>query len=618
MNTFSQPPSTSDYFRNRAFAAAAVMFLIMGVLAARLWQLQLIQGEAYVEMARENRMRVLRLLPSRGQILDVKGQVLADNRPSFTLSIIPAELDNPRELVQACAPVLGITPERIRRLVEKAQSLPRFMACPVKRNLTLEQVSLIKSRTANLKGVVIETRPQRVYPFGESLCHVIGTLGEISAKELPQVAQLGYRPGDVIGKSGLEKEYEPHLKGVEGWEQIEIDAKGRQLAALRRTEPKLGADLILTVDASLQRFIEESFVHRVGSVIALDPDTGHVLAMVSKPGFDLNLFTPTISSREWSELRNDPLNPLENRSIRGLYSPASTFKIVMASAGLSDGAITPADKYVCEGKLEIGGHTYRCVNQSGHGKLGLHRAIVESCDTYFYSLGLKLGGDKIARHALLFGFGKPTGLGLPGELPGLVPNSAWKRRTYGEPWKDGESVTFAIGQGYFVCTPIQLAMMTAAIANGGRLLKPTIVQGIRNPDGSALYSHEPATLWTVPLKPEHLTVLKSAMRGVVTEPGGTGKRAAVPGLRVSGKTGTSQVVRIRDGAVDNEVVPYHERTHAIFVGYVDGGPKKIAVVVVVEHGGQGGLVAAPLARAIIARYYGMPDPGDPVRSGAAP
>jgi penicillin-binding protein 2 len=597
--------------RTRIRAAIVLILLAMFVLAARLWQLQLLQGETFVEMSQSNRVRIVRLPPPRGKIIDSAGHVVAENSPSFTFSVVPGEFKDPQRLIQTCSDVLGMTPEKLRGQLERSRTIPRFMNYPLKRNMSLEEVSLLKSQLANLKGVSLEAKPRRVYPWEETLCHVTGTLGEISSEELVKGPKLGYRAGDLVGKSGIEKEYETYLKGEEGWERIEIDAKGRQLGVVSRRAAQPGADIQLTVNVEFQRYIEDVFIHRAGSVVAVDPDTGRILAMVSKPGFDLNMFSPSIGERQWKTLNSDPLHPLENRSTRGLYSPASTFKIVTAAAGLAEDLIDPQHKFTCKGDLEVRGQVFRCWNHYGHGKVALHRAIVESCDIYFYELGLRLGGDRIARWASQFGLGQPTGVSLPQELPGLLPTTAWKFRTYGEPWKDGETVTLAIGQGYLVSTPVQLAMMTAALANGGKLLKPAIVHRVVSNDGNTIFQHVPLIRRHIPLDPRAMAVLSAAMRDVVSDRVGTGRRCRIPGLNIKAKTGTSQVIRLKERVAEEERIPYHERTHAIFVAYVDDQPKKFALVVIVEHGGGGGASAAPIARKIIARYYGVPDPGDP-------
>ncbi len=611
MVEFSRSESPAESFKPRIRWAAILMVLVLAILAARLWHLQLIQGDSYVDMSRSNRMKLVRLTPSRGRILDCTGRVLADNSPGFTLGVVRGELVNPQEVIDSCAPIVGMPPERMRRLIDQSRSVARFLTFPLKKNVTLEEVSLIKARASDLKGLTLEVSPRRVHPLGRSLCHVLGTLGEISPEELSRSAQTGYRGGDFIGKSGLEKEYEPYLKGVEGWERIEIDAMGNQLGSRGRKPPEQGADLMLTVDVQFQQFVEQVFVHEAGSVVAVDPDTGRILALVSNPGFDLNLFSPAISQRQWKSLNSDPLNPLENRATRGLYSPASAFKIVISTAALAERVIKPEQTFTCKGELELKGQTFRCWNPYGHGKIALRRAIIESCDIYFYELGLKLGGDSIARYASLFGLGKPSGVGLPEELPGLIPTSAWKLRTHGEPWKDGETVNLSIGQGYLVATPVQIAMMTATAANGGRLLKPAIVQQIRSADGRMVFEHSPVLRWKLPLDDADSSFLREAMLGVVADGRGTGKRCRIPGIKVAGKTGTSQVIRQKQRLAEDAEIPYHERPHAIFVAYVDTMPKKIAVVVVVEHGGSGGKVAAPIARKIICKYYGVPDPGDP-------
>jgi penicillin-binding protein 2 len=612
MTNLPSKDNSVEYFAPRIWIAIVLMLATMGVLTARLWYLQLIKGESYLEMSQSNRVRLFRLPASRGRILDASGQVLAENRPSFTFSILPGELDNPREVIQTCSSILGITEEKMRGLIERSRSIPKYMTFPIKKNMSLEEVSLIKSHAADAKGVVLQTKPLRLYPFRETLCHEIGNLGEVSPDELAKASRVGYRTGDLIGKSGIEREYENYMKGEEGWEQVEIDAKGRHLNTLSGKPPRTGADICLTVDAAFQRYIEGVFTHRAGSVVAVDPDTGHILALVSKPGFDLNLFSESITDRQWKTLNSDPLHPLENRSIRGQYSPASTFKIVTATAALAEGVVTSRDKFTCKGELELGGEVFRCWNQYGHGKVSLHRAIVESCDVYFYELGLRLGPERIARYASLLGLGTPTGLGLPQELPGLIPTPPWKLRTYGDSWKDGETLNIAIGQGYLVSTPLQLAMMTAALANGGKILRPALVRQIVSQDGDIIFDHSPVARWSLPLKQENLDDLRSAMTDVVADKKGTGRKCRIPGITIRAKTGTTQVIRVKQRSKEGDQIPYHERTHAMFVAYVDNMPKKIALAVIVEHGGGGGTSAAPIARKIIAHYYGVTDPGDPV------
>ncbi len=597
-----------NVFSKRVRIAGTIIVLTFGLLCINLWHLQVLKGEIYDEKSRNNKVRLIRLPAARGSIVDCNGQVLAENRPGFQFSLVAQELDNPTELIHRCSTVTGIPPEKMRSLVEKSRSLPRFSTYPLKKNLSLEQASLLESLTSDLKGVVVEVKPYRSYPLGDTLCHVIGTVGEVSPEELVHSGKAGYRTGDSTGKSGLEKEYEHYLKGEEGWEHIEIDARGRQLAKVVRNPPKRGADIVLTVNSGFQKYVESIFRHRAGSVVAIDPDSGQILAIVSKPSFNLNLFSPAISDREWKNLNSDPLHPLENRAIRGLYSPASTFKIVTAAAALSERIIGPDKKFLCRGQLDVGGIVFRCWNTYGHGSMNLHNAIVESCDVYFYEVGLRLGADRMAKWAALFGLGKPTGIGLPQELPGLVPTNSWKIRTHGEPIKDGETVSIAIGQGFLLSTPIQLAVMAAAFANGGKIVRPAIVKQIKSSEGEVIYEHTPVERWLVPLADDNREIIRAAMTHVVQDRRGTGKKAFIPGLNVKGKTGTTQVISTRDESLSPDQIPYHERTHAIFVAFVDDRPKKIAIVVVVEHGGGGGNTAAPIARKILCKYYGIRDP----------
>lgn len=593
--------------RLQIMIAAIIILVTFGTLVSRLWKLQLIESDYFNEMSFSNRTRLIRIPPPRGSITDCNGKILAQNQPHFSFSIVPGELKEPDKIIEVGSPIIGITPETMRNLLFSAASTPKYKQFQIKKNLSLEEVSLLKSRLGDIKGVEIETKPLRDYPFGESLCHVLGTLGEISPDELMKAEKFVYRPGDLVGKTGIEKEYEGYLRGEEGWNQIEIDARGRQIGATNKILPQRGADIVLTVDIGLQKFIEEIFIERAGSVVVLDVETGRILALVSKPDFDLNLFSPSISERNWKNLNSDPLHPLENRSTRGLYAPGSTFKIVTALAGLSEGMIHPADSVECKGEINVSNQIYRCWKNHGHGKISLHRALVESCDVYFYELGLRLGADRIAKYASLLGYGTASGVELSNELPGLVPNSVWKQRNYGTQIKDGDSVTMAIGQGYLLATPIQMAVMMAAVANNGRVMKPYLLEKIVSSDGHTLFENQPVQKWNASLAQKDLNFVQKALVDVVEDKSGTGKKSFIPGLKVHAKTGTSQVIREKDRGAEIDQIPYYERTHALFVAYVNERPQRIALAVVVEHGGGGGAVAAPIAKKILCKYYGIPE-----------
>ena len=593
--------------RLQVIIAGLLIVFSFGILLSKLWRLQLMESEYFSEMSYSNRTRLIRLPPSRGSIIDRNGHVLAQNQPNFSFSIIPGELKDRDMIIDVASPILGFTPEKMRALLSSAANSPKYRVFQIKKNLSLEEVSLLKSRLGDTKGALIEIRPLREYPYGESLCHVLGAMGEISVDELVKSERFVYKPGDLVGKTGIEREYESYLKGEEGWNQIEIDAKGRQLGSSNKIAPRRGSDIILTIDIGLQKYIEEIFFERAGSVVALEPDTGRILALVSKPGFDPNLFSTSITERNWKSLNSDPLHPLENRSLRGLYAPGSTFKIVTALAGLAEGLIRPETTFECKGELDVSNQTYRCWKHQGHGKVGLHKALVESCDVYFYELGLRLGADRIAKYASILGFGSATGVELSNELPGLVPNSVWKQRNHGTPIRDGDSVTISIGQGYLLATPLQMALMSAAVANNGKIIKPFLVEKIVNDDGGTLFENQPVQKWEASLNLKHLELIQKALKDVVEDKSGTGKKSLIPGLKVYAKTGTSQVIREKDRGTELDQIPYHERTHAMFVAHVNDRPKKIALAVVVEHGGGGGAVAAPIARKILCKYYGIPE-----------
>lgn len=592
--------------RLQILIASTIIILSFGILLWKLWRLQLIESEYFSEMSYSNRTRLLRLLPSRGSITDRDGHVLVQNHPNFSFSIIPGELKEPEKIIDTATQIVGITPERMRSLLFNASNSPKYRVFPIKKNLSLEEVSLLRSRLGETKGAIIETKPLREYPYRDSLCHVLGTLGEISQEELAKSERFVYKAGDLVGKTGIEKEYESYLKGEEGWKQIEIDARGRQLGSSNKILPKRGADIALTIDVGLQKYIEEIFFERAGSIVAIDPETGRILALVSKPNFDLNLFSPSITEKNWKALNSDTLHPLENRSLRGLYAPGSTFKIVTALAGLAEGLIRPETTFECKGEIDVSNQVYRCWKQHGHGKVNLHKALVESCDVYFYELGLRLGADRIAKYASLLGYGSATGIELSNELPGLVPNSVWKQRNLGTPIRDGDSVTISIGQGYLLATPIQMALMMATVANNGKIMKPFMVEKIVG-DGETLFENQPVQKWDASLSVKHIEVIQKALKDVVEDKSGTGKKCFIPGLKVFAKTGTSQVIREKDRGTELEQIPYHERTHAMFVAYVNDRPKKIALAIVVEHGGGGGAVAAPIARKILCRFYGIPE-----------
>ena len=450
----------------------------------------------------------------------------------------------------------------------------------------------------------------RHYPAGSLLGNTLGYVGEISGPELGTPAYAEYEAGDFIGRSGLEMTWEGTLQGQAGGQQVEVDVHGRTLGVLASRPPRPGRNLVLTIDQRLQRAAEQALEGQVGSVVALGVRSGDVLAMVSIPALDPNALAEGISEAQWQQLSGDPRHPLQNRPHQGVYPPGSTFKIAAALAGLAEGTITPKTQVLCTGEYHFAGRGYRCWKKTGHGLVDLERALVESCDVYFYQLGLDTGVNTIHRWASELGLGRPTGIDLPGENSGLLPSKEWKRRARKEPWYTGETLSITIGQGYVLATPLQLAQMIAALANPqGLRLRPRLVARIEDGDGAQVEEIPRRESATLPFRATHMELVRRALRGVVAGKRGTGKRAEVKGFPVAGKTGTSQVVRLsRDEKYEADKIPWEQRDHALFVCYAPIHDPEIAVAVVVEHGGHGGSAAAPVARRVIEAYQELRAP----------
>jgi len=462
---------------------------------------------------------------------------------------------------------------------------------------------LLESNRIYLPGLLVDVRPRRFYPYGELAAHLIGYLGEIDEDELRQAKD--YRLGSFVGKYGVEYKWESDLKGRDGGQQIEVDAFGREIKPMGKVEPIPGNNLILTIDLDLQMIAEEAFRDKNGALIAIDPKSGRILAMVSKPSFDPSIFARKITQEEWRDLMENPHRPLQNKGIQGQYPPGSVFKIITAIAGLETGTITPQTQLVCTGSYHYGNRNFRCWKDGGHGTLNLHRAIVESCDVFFYQVGLKVGVDNISRYASEFGLGKKTGISLPHEKSGTLPSSSWKRKYLGASWYSGETLSLAVGQGYLNVTPLQLALLISTIANGGKLYLPQIVERVENISGETLKEYPPVELGRVNVSERTLRIIQEALLGAVNEPQGTGWGCALKEIKVAGKTGTAQVVRMPENFKKGDMnrMPLRFRDHAWFVAYAPWEDPKIAISVLVEHGGFGAAAAVPIAKKVIEGYF---------------
>ncbi len=586
-----------------AFAIAAVWL----ILVARLFYLQVLEGDRYLISAERNSVRTHRVRAPRGMILDRSGRILVDSRPSFDVLVVPHEATDLPLTLGRIAGLIGSRPEALREALGSPSGRERFAARPVAHDLEWQSIARVESRLWALAGVLTQATPVRSYRYGSSAAHVLGWLGEIDREQLRQRDFQGYRQGDVIGREGVERLLDRELRGRAGGRNVLVDAHGRELERLDAIEAQPGRNVVLTLDHRLQQAAEAALARtgHSGAVVALDPRNGEVLVLVSLAAFDPNDFAVGIDRARWELLREDPETPLHNRALQGMYPPGSTYKVVTALAGLEAGVVTPEETVNCTGSYRLGRRRYRCWKREGHGLVNLHRAIVESCDVYFYTLSESLGIDRLGYYARALGLGVPTGIDLRGESAGLVPTPAWKQRRFGERWVGGETVSVGIGQGFNLWTPIQLASTYAAIARGGARYRPFVVKRIEDSNGKLVEERAPTPQSDVAISRESLEFVRNALLDVVQDPAGTGyiMRRLPGGVKAAGKTGTAQVVALaKDPLPDEEDIPKQLRDHAWFVTYAPADDPRIVVAVLVEHGGHGGTVAAPIAREVVVKF----------------
>ncbi len=577
--------------------AAAVMFFL---LLSRLWYLQVIESESLMDLSESNRLRFVPVAASRGTILDRNGKVLVKNTPSFSLAVIPQDVKDKDGLIEKLSRSLGLDRAELLEKWEKGKGRAKFYPIMLASGITRDQLEFLEENHLQLPGIDIEMKPVREYPNGHLAAHLLGYLGEISENELDEEAFKEYNPGDYVGKSGIERNWEQELHGGDGGRQIEVDARGRFLKVVSEAAPAVGNSLVLTIDAELQKTAEEAFGDKAGAAVVMDVNSGEILSFVSNPDFDPALFSGRMPAKQWNDYLQDKRHPLENKALKGQYPPGSTFKIITALAGLEQGAIDANSTFVCTGSHKVGNATFKCWDKKGHGAVNLKRALRESCDVYFYQLGEKLGVDRIAACARQFGLGAPLGIGLENEKGGIIPTAEWKKKKYGKSWYLGDTLSAAIGQGYVLATPVQLASMIATVANEGTVYRPHLLKKVVDPDGKTLKEFAPQVVRKVPFNPRSFRLVKEGLLAVVNEPHGTGGAARLYEVRVAGKTGTSQVVKLRDGKGD---IPYQYRDHALFVAFAPYDKPEVAVAVVIEHGEHGGAAAAPIAGRILRGYF---------------
>jgi len=579
-----------------------LLFFAFLLFFVRLWDFQILKGDHFFELSENNRVKIQEIIAPRGTIYDRNYNALANNTPSFDVSLLYQGISDPDDILLRLCPLLNLDRDAIAQKIVASRYLPRFKPLKIKVDVSRKELSLIEFYKLDLPHVVVEVFPKRHYPLGSVLSHVIGFLGEINETELKMSRYATYNLGDFLGKAGVEQAFETDLRGKVGWLQFEVDARGRKKEVLRSINPLPGRNLILTIDAELQSFADTLLGEKMGTLIAMNPRTGEILALVSHPAFDPNLFSRGISIREWQELTQNPYYPLANRAIQGLYPPGSVFKIVTALAGLEEKKITPETTFFCEGSYLFGNRPYRCWKKGGHGSLDLYGAIEQSCDCYFYRVGHLVGVDSLAHYAQSLGFGCPTGVGLGNEKAGLIPTKAWKEKKLRVPWQGGETLSTAIGQSFTLVTPLQILVMISTIANDGKICVPQLVKKIEDYQGNIKKDFSPRFISSeVSFSIKSLSAVKEALRRVVQNPYGTGKIARIEGVELAGKTGTAQVVSLSPDDKKLEL-PFHLRHHAWFTAFAPFQNPEIAVVALVEHGGSGSGAAAPLARELIAFY----------------
>ena len=603
-------------FTRRSALVAGGQALLLSALVGRLYYLQVVRADQYRTLADENRISLRLLAPPRGLILDRDGRVLANNRQNYRVLLVPEQtrladealgvsLSRTLDALARLVPISDFQRERIAREVARK---PNFVPVTVAENLTWEEFSRVNVRSPELPGVVPDVGQNRFYPQGQSLAHVVGYVAPVSESDAADDPLLNL-PGFRIGRSGVEQLGDLSLRGKAGTSHVEVNAHGRVIRELERNDGQPGADMVLTIDAELQKVTTERLGIESAGAVVMDVRSGDILALASTPGFDPNAFNYGLSQAEWDRLVTDTRKPLMNKAVSGQYPPGSTFKVMVALAALDGGVAHPGHRVLCTGKIELGDHTFHCWKARGHGEMTMNSAIQESCDVYFYDLSRRTGIDRISAMAQRFGLGKTMDLGLGVERPGLMPTRDWKFARTGERWQVGETLITGIGQGFVLATPAQLALMTAQIANGGVGIAPRLIRPAAGAEDAVVVGDDAADPAADPrslgISTGALAVVQGGMDAVVNRPGGTGFRARIRqrGFEMAGKTGTSQVRRIteedRAAGLRTQDRPWAERDHAVFIGYAPVAAPRYAAAIVVEHGGSGASMAAPMARDIL-------------------
>lgn len=600
MGTFD-PPERPPIFSGPLFLLILIagLFCVFGI---RLWYLQVYKTEFYQSRAQQNRTRQSTLFSPRGIIHDRDGVLLAENAPAYALALVREECpDIPGTLDQICR-WTGIPREDLQKAFEIGRKrVKHFDEQVIVPNIPFDLVAVVEAHLQDWPGLSIVVRPKRYYAHGKTLAHLLGYVARANEEELANDPDL--QLGDDVGKQGIELVLERRLRGTKGLEEFEVDASGRVLSSRIVSQPVMGEDLTLSVSLRLQEAATRALEGKAGAIVVMDAGTGQILAQVSLPTYDPNEFVVGISHSKWKELLDDPLHPLQNRPIQSAYPPGSVFKLVVGALGLDSGLMTHRSTVFCPGKYTLGNRDFRCWRWGGHGITDFRKSLVESCDVYYYQVGERLGVSAIGDYAMRCGFGEKTGVELPHERSGNIPTPEWKFKRFGERWQKGETLNFSIGQGHTLATPLQVAKFVSALVNGGTLLRPTL-----------LLADKPDVAGTLPMSPATRKQTVDAMVATVEDPKGTARMLRRPDIRVGGKTGTSQVVKLLDKYAKKKTreIPYKYRDHAWMAAFAEKDDKRYAIVAMIEHGGQGGAEAGPVVGAVIDALFPpeLPEPAE--------
>ena len=609
---FNSPTSEIQHKFRYGIIAVIVLF---SIILLRLFQLQIIKGKYYRFFSTENSIKETLLPAPRGLVVDRLGNVLVENRSAFDIVVTPQYVVSSENMVSTVSEILNKPAAELKLVWKKRYKQPHYQPLVLKSDVNWNEMSNIRSKSTpwyssdikwDLRGVDVLVKYARFYPQGGIASHVLGYVREIDSARLKSYHKKypdRYEPGDDVGIRGLEERWDLYLRGVDGYDQKIVDASGREVyykgiaAELENKSPVPGFNLKLTIDKQLQDVAIKAFEGKTGAAVAVDVNSGAVRLLFSAPTYNLNELSSSDSNKYWGQLVTDKSRPLLNRAIQGAYPPGSIYKIITAIAGLSENVVTPGAKLYCGGHLPYFGRRYHCWNKHGHGNVALHRALVESCDVFFYRLGLSLGVDTIWNYASIFGLGKPTGISLEGERSGLIPTKEWKQKKYNVPWQSGENLSISVGQGFNLVTPLQSALMLAQVVNGGFKIRPYMVSSVYDSDGREIFNMKGEKLERLPVSQKILNVVKSALVGVVSENGGTAHGLSRHSVTMGGKTGTAQVV-----SLERECKKRECQDHAWFVGFAPADNPKLAVAVIVEHGGFGAVAAAPIVGKILQKY----------------